>query len=97
MKTKLLDIYISQHILKAIPRKCNIPGAPFIIGDKVMVLNNPNNDETFNNDFSNKQGIVEHFEYDCGCGQSFPDDPMIGVRFDDKRIEDFWKDELQLL
>ena len=78
-------------------RKFDIDGAPFKIGDAVVILDNPNKDETFNYGLSGKHGVVEHFEYDCGCGQRFPNDPMIGVRFENKAIEEFWKDELQLL
>jgi len=77
--------------------KNDIIGAPFKIGDWVLVLNNPNADSTFNNSFSNKKGVVNYFEYGCGCGQTFPVDPMIGVLFPDKRVEEFWKEELTSL
>ena len=97
MNTKILDSYITKNILKPKPRKYDIEGAPFKIGYIVKVLDNPNRDETFNYDFSGKQGVIEHFEYDCGCGQTFPEDPMIGVRFTDNKIGEFWRDELLLL
>ena len=97
MNIKVLDRYITKYILKPNPRKFNIEGAPFRIGDRVIVLDNPNKDDTFNYDFVGRIGVVEHFEYDCGCGQSFPEDPMIGIRFSDKTIGEFWKEELQLL
>ena len=29
-----------------------------------------------------------------GCGQRFPDDPMIGVRFPDGALQEFWREEL---
>ena len=74
--------------------KNDIVGAPFKIGDLVLVLNNPNTDSTFDNSFFNEKGVVNYFEYSCGCGQTFPFDPMIGVLFPDERIEEFWKDEL---
>lgn len=96
MNTKMLDDYITKYILKPKPRRFDVEGAPFKIGDLVTVLDNPNIDETFNYDFSGKRGAIEYFEYDCGCGQTFPDDPMIGVRFANKQIAEFWKDELQL-
>ena len=86
MDTKMLDKYITINILKPKPRKYDIEGAPFKIGDKVRVLDNPNNDETFNYDFSGKHGVVEHFEYDCGCSQTLPEDPMIGIRFSDNKV-----------
>ena len=39
-------------------------------------------------------GTVEYLEYDCGCGQSYPGDPMIGVRLEDGTLEEFWAEEL---
>ena len=78
-------------------RKLDIKGAPFNIGDIVLVLNNPNEDETFNKHLSGKLGLIEYFEYDCGCGQTFPEDPMIGVRFLNGKSEEFWKEEIELL
>jgi len=74
----------------------NLVGAPFKIGDRVTILNNPNNDETFNNQLTFKNGMVVYFEYECGCGQTFPDDPMVGVRFNNGKIEEFWKEEMRL-
>ena len=71
--------------------------APFKIGAKVTTLDNPNNDETFNKQFSFKTGMIIYFEYECGCGQTFPSDPMIGVKFSDGKIEEFWKEELSLI
>lgn len=77
-------------------RRYNIPGAPYSIGDAVKVLDNPNDDETFDYYFSGKEGFVDYFEYDCGCGQVFPEDPMIGVRFSNEATSEFWKEELIL-
>ncbi len=94
MKTHQLDQYITQVILKPQHRYYNIEGAPFNIGDKVIVLNNPA-DDTLNKKFIGKKGEVSFFEYDCGCGQTFPNDPMIGVKFDNGRSGEFWKEELQ--
>lgn len=67
------------------------------IGDMVCVLNNPNNDETFNMDFLGQEGIVKYFDYDCGCGQSFPNDPMIGIEFPNGEREEYWKEEVNRL
>ena len=53
-------------------------------------------DETAAEQFLEKSGHVVHFEYSCGCGQSYPDDPMIGVAFEGL-IEDYWKEELQVV
>ena len=73
----------------------NVDGAPFKIGDKIKVLNNPNNDETFNKLFISKSGLVTYYDYECGCGQNFPDDPMIGVRFENGIVEEYWKEEIK--
>ncbi|MGE4513187.1 MAG: hypothetical protein AB7E26_05135 [Chryseobacterium sp.] len=64
------------------------------VGDKVLILNNPNNDETFNSEFSGQEGTVKYFNYDCGCGQTYPNDPMIGVEFSGGKKEEYWKEEL---
>jgi hypothetical protein len=82
-------------ILKTKKYNYNIDGAPYKIGQKVKVLNNPNIDDTFDIKFINKTGEIVFFEYDCGCGQTFPKDPMIGVKFSDGSIDEFWKEELQ--
>jgi len=71
-----------------------LDGVPFKIGDRVTVLNNPNNDESFNDFFAFKSGMVIYFEFQCGCGQNFPEGPMIGVRFENGRVEEFWKEEI---
>ncbi len=78
------------------PRKlvANVKGAPFRIGDIVKVVYAT--DDTFNPYYMNHIGTIVHFDYSCGCGQTFPDDPMIGVKFV-RKIEEFWKEELKLL
>jgi hypothetical protein len=67
-------------------------GAPFKIGALVRVGKGA--DETFDSRYSGCLGTVEHFEYQCGCGQTYPYDPMIGIRFRDGAIEEFWTEEL---
>ncbi len=71
--------------------------APFKVGEEVLVLNNPNLDSTFDEQYVGKIGRIVHFDYECGCGQSFPSDPMIGVMFCDVSLEEFWKEELKLV
>ncbi|MGA9110043.1 MAG: hypothetical protein WB290_07060 [Smithella sp.] len=85
----------ASFILKANRCDYNIDGAPYKIGQKVKVLNNPNKDDTFDVKLINKKGEIIFFEYDCGCGQTFPTDPMIGVKFSNGSIDEFWKEELQ--
>lgn len=45
-----------------------------------------------------REGVVVHLEYSCGCGQSYPGDPMIGVcMYIPGRgyiVEEFWFEEL---
>jgi|GEM_PF-7104590 len=94
MTIEELDLYVSRKILRHLKRRYDIDGAPFKINDHVRVLNNPSGDDTFDSRFVDEDGFVIYFEYDCGCGQSFPADPMIGVKFGDGQIEEFWKEEL---
>ena len=72
----------------------DVAGAPFRMGDKVKVVSL--SDDTADEDLLGCQGAVLYFEYTCGCGQTFPDDPMIGVRFGERTAE-FWKEELAIL
>lgn len=94
MTTQELDFYISRYILSRNPLHRNIEGAPFNIGEPVRILDNPSNDETFNFIFAKRIGHVEFFEYECGCGQTYPEDPMIGVIFTDGKVGEFWAEEL---
>lgn len=70
----------------------NIIGAPFSWKAKVRVTKLI--DETGDESFLGKTGIVDYYEYGCGCGQVYPESPMIGVKFEDGRIEEFWPEEL---
>jgi len=54
-------------------------------------------DETFDKRFFNAICEVIYFEYECGCGQTFPGDPMIGIKSSDGKIGEFWKEELELI
>jgi hypothetical protein len=83
-----------MYPIKHKPIYKNIDSAPFRIGEFVKVLYSA--DETFERSYIGKAGLVVYLEYSCGCGQSFPSDPMIGVLFNDLTIEEFWKEELEL-
>ena len=96
MHIRKLDYLIVKTILKPQYRKYNIEGAPFEIGNRVKIFDNILDDNTFDKECSNEIGQVIFFEYDCGCGQTFPGDPMIGVKFCDGKIEEFWKEELEI-
>ena len=75
------------------PRHFNITGAPFSIGNQVKVIKLI--DSTALSKNLNQCGVIEYYEYNCGCGQTFPSDPMIGVRLNDGTLDEFWKEELQ--
>ncbi len=53
-------------------------------------------DDTADPAFLGREGRVLYFEYTCGCGQTYPNDPMIGVKFRGK-AEEFWREELALI
>jgi hypothetical protein len=74
------------------PIRINVDGAPFRIGDLVHIVRL--SDSTADADFLRKCGRIVHFEYSCGCGQKYPDDPMIGINFAGE-IAEFWKEEIQ--
>lgn len=74
----------------------NVEGAPFYIGATVRVLEPA--DETGYPHLVGKIGTVYYYEYKCGCGQSYPNDPMIGVIFPDReKPAEFWQEELELV
>jgi len=73
----------------------DVPGAPYKIGAPVRVAQLV--DETGDKKWLGKAGVVKYFDYTCGCGQTFPDDPMIGVELPRGGVEEFWKEELQVL
>jgi hypothetical protein len=73
-----------------------IEGAPYQVGDRVRVIGSAEKKgsgvDVFH--FIDRVGLVDHLDYDCGCGQSYPDDPMIGVTFADGDMWEFWNEEL---
>lgn len=95
VRIERLDHRISKFVLQKNLLYEDVEGAPFRIGQKVRILDNPNHDDTFDGEFANRIGEVSFYEYNCGCGQTFPNDPMIGVRFADGKSEEFWKEELK--
>jgi len=72
----------------------DVEGAPFHIGAKVRVIYCADN--TVPPCLAGRVGRVEHLDYDCGCGQTHPEDPMIGVRLYSGELEEFWKEELEI-
>jgi hypothetical protein len=71
----------------------DVRGAPFKIGTSVRVVQLT--DETANRAWLGRTGTVKFFSYDCGCGQTYPSDPMIGVESARGKVEEFWKEELR--
>lgn len=74
----------------------NIKEAPFFVGANVKVKNNPA-DETFDQSYIGRFGTVHAYNYEGGCGQTYPDDPIIQVKFGENDFESFWKEELELI
>jgi hypothetical protein len=68
MTIEELDQYISNHILKKDPLYHVIEGAPFRPGQMVRVLENPNNDATFDIEFASRF-FCAAFCVDSGDGQ----------------------------
>jgi hypothetical protein len=75
------------------PIYSNVHGAPFRIGETVRVVGSE--DETFDPRYKRRVGTIEYFEYECGCGQNYPNDPMIGVKFRGGKTAEFWAEELR--
>lgn len=78
--------------MSARPLYERVDGAPFQPGDRVIVV--AVGDETCDASYVGECGTVVQLEYECGCGQSYPADPMIGVAFDDADAMEFWREEL---
>ena len=70
----------------------NVRGAPFKIGEKIKVVKRT--DDTVSSRFIGRKGTVIYFDFACGCGQSYPKDPMIGVLFSRGTVEEFWQEEI---
>ena len=81
-------------VLGAKPRYHRVEGSPFQPGETVKVVSVV--DETVAPTYIGHTGLVVYLEYDCGSGQTFPNDPMIGVQFPDLPMEEFWQEEVQL-
>jgi len=71
-----------------------VDGSPIQVGTRVRIL--ASDDPTFDQTCAGLDGTVTYLEYECGCGQTFPNDPMIGVLLHDGRVEEFWIEELAI-
>jgi CarS bacterial SH3 domain len=73
--------------------RIDVRGAPFRIGETVSIIGSK--DKTFDSRYRDRLGTVRYLEYACGCGQTYPRDPMIGVEFRGGKVEEFWREELR--
>jgi hypothetical protein len=78
------------------PIRQRVPGAPFQPCQHVTVVSSTEGDCPLIgvSKYIGKFGTVVYLEYSCGCGQSYPNDPMIGVEFPDSSQQEFWAEEL---
>lgn len=82
--------------LNANPIRDHVDGAPYQPGEAVRVVDAIDREVHDVAEFIGEYGVVEYLEYECGSGQHFPDDPMIGVLFRDERREEFWSEEIDV-
>lgn len=82
-------------LLGARPVRDNVPGSPYQPGDAVKIVHNIDVDVSDLRHLVGRRGRVDYLEYDCGCGQSYPGDPMVGVVLEDGLNCEFWPEELE--
>ena len=83
--------------VSARPIREHVPGAPYQHGDRVRVVGAIDRDAHDVSEHIDWRGTVDYLEYSCGCGQTYPGDPMIGVVLDGGAREEFWSEELTRL
>lgn len=83
-------------ILRADRVRVPVAGSPYQPGDLVLVVDAVDIDIHDLSKYIGQRGQVEHLEYSCGCGQHYPDDPMIGVRLTCGELIEFWPEEIRL-
>lgn len=64
------------------------------VGQRVKVTSLT--DETACAEALGQIGKIVYLDYDCGCGQTYPDDPMVGVQLD-SAVREFWSEELTVI
>jgi hypothetical protein len=73
-----------------------VEGAPYQLGDLVQVVRF--SDTTANRHYRSWIGRVIKLHYTGGVAESFPSDPMVCLRFGQKkRRAEYWAEELQLV
>jgi hypothetical protein len=91
-------VSLAVDILRARPVRELVEESLFQPGQHVVVTCSTEPDDGGHTDvleYVGRTGVVEYLEYSCGCGQTYPGDPMIGVRFSDGTMQELWKEELQ--
>ncbi len=84
-----------DQVLQARRRYSPVASAPFTPGDAVTVVRAVDVEVHDVRPLVGQRGRVLYLEYDCGCGQSYPSDPMVGVRLESFKVEEFWREELE--
>lgn len=97
----MMDPVEAVVLLRARKRYGRVDGSPFQPLDRVRVTQDCDGTHVDTNErgeslLVGEVGSVRYLEYDCGCGQVFPSEPMIGVRFATGVTREFWPEELEL-
>ncbi len=73
-----------------------VEGSPHQPGDLVTVVAAVDREVHDVSSLVGRRGRVVYLEYDCGCGQPYPGDPMVGVALGEDGVvtEEFWSEEL---
>ncbi len=71
-----------------------VEGSPYQPGDLVRVVKVIDQEVLDLSALVGLQGEVLYLEYSCGSGQTYPGDPMIGVRLEGGVEQEFWPEEL---
>jgi len=73
-----------------------VEGSPYQSGQRVRVVSatDPNAYDVSGD--IGVRGTVLYLEYECGSGQTYPTDPMIGVEIDGGKVEEFWSEEIEI-
>jgi hypothetical protein len=79
---------------ECVPITICVPGSPFQPRDIVRVVDTVDIEVHDVRKHLGRLGLVVHLEYSCGCGQSYPDYPAIGVKFANGQTEEFWPEEV---
>jgi len=96
------------NLVGANPIFINVEGAPVTIGQKLEIkdlidrstldyidIGDHDDLDDAIDALIGQQGVVEYLEYECGCGQIYPHEPMIGIKLDSGDKHEFWFEELK--